>query len=79
MTTQRITISNLETLCANISRRTGKQYHVGQIFGLYWSLAEQTNPQGGLREVLSMPTKAKLYDHMHSYFQGVRDSLERGI
>jgi hypothetical protein len=69
----RITEKDLETLTQAIARKTGKTYRVGRVFGLNQVLAEQINPQGAMRSVLSAPTKSGLYDLMHAYFAGLRD------
>ncbi len=64
---QRITIKNIEDLAVIISRYTGKQYQVGQLYGARWMLATVDG-----HTLLSQPTKTELYNHMHSLLAGVR-------
>lgn len=72
--TMKVTQTNLETLAATIASYTNKTYRVGRVFGLSQVLAEQVNPEGGMRSVLSAQTKPQLYDLMHAYLAGLRDA-----
>lgn len=73
---QRITQANLDRLAENITKQldNGTKYGAGQIYGLRWSFVRGVDGLHG--ELINQPTKTALYDHMHTFLEGVREAQQ---